>query len=467
MQAIEMPHIPINFGYPITRGDNIMNSIWSEQTVIPRRNSLQGDKKTEVAVIGAGMAGILTAYFLSRRGKQVIVLEADRIASGQTQNTTAKVTIQHGPIYSDLIKSVGYDTAKLYAQANEQALAFYRKLVDARKISCHFIDSPSYLYSTKSKDILMRELSAAKRLGIPAEFITETELPFPVTGAVRFQNQANFYPLEFMAALASELTIYERTKVQSVKGHEIHTEHGIVTAKHIVFACHYPFINIPGFYFARMYQERSYVLALSNTKTYEGMYYGVDKHGLSLRQAGSTLLLGGQNHRCGKHPNPSSYEGLRHAAAKYWPNATEKAHWSAQDCMTPDQIPYIGTFSAATPNWYVATGFQKWGMTTSMVAARLISDKILGQHNPFEPVFTPQRINLTASAKEELTHVLESAKGLSMGVMPGSVRCPHMGCQLSWNPDEASWDCPCHGSRFNNNGNLINGPAQEDVSFID
>lgn len=444
-----------------------MKSIWSEQTSIPRRNYLPGDKKTEVAVIGAGMAGILTAYFLSRRGKQVIILEADRIASGQTQNTTAKVTIQHGPIYSDLMCNVGYETAKLYAQANEQALDFYRKLVDARKIACHFTDSPSYLYSTKNKELLLREASAAKKLGIPAEFVTDTELPFPITGAVRFQNQAHFNPLEFLQALAAELTIYEKTRVESVKGHEIHTNHGIVTAKHIVFACHYPFVNIPGFYFARMYQERSYVLSLTGTRQYEGMYYGVDKHGLSLRQAGDTLLLGGQNHRCGKHPKNSSYEYLRQATARYWPNATETAHWSAQDCMTPDRIPYIGTFSAATPNWYVATGFQKWGMTTSMVCARLISDKILGLHNPFEPVFSPQRINLSASVKEELTHAMESAKGLSLGMMPGSVRCPHMGCQLSWNADEASWDCPCHGSRFDNNGSLINGPAQEDVSFID
>lgn len=444
-----------------------MKSIWNYNIELPKRTALQGNTTTEVAVVGAGLAGILTAYFLTRYGKQVIILEADRMASGQTQNTTAKLTIQHGCIYSDLIKSLGCDKAQLYAQANEQALLFYHKLIESQNINCHLKSNSSYIYSVKDKHTLAQEREAYRKIGLAGDLVKDTELPFPTVGALRISNQAQFHPLELIKVLAQDLTICEKTKVLSANGHELITDRGTVTADQIVFACHFPFVNIPGFYFARMYQERSYVLALSDTKKYNGMYYGIDKNGFSLRQAGDILLLGGGKHRCGQHPKSSSYQMLRDAAARYWPDAKEVCHWSAEDCMTPDRVPYIGSFSSMEPDWYIATGFQKWGMTTSMVAARLISDKILGRHNPYESVFSPQRLTLKASFKKECSHAAESAKALSQGFLPKAVRCTHMGCRLNWNRDESSWDCPCHGSRFDNNGKMINGPAQEDISFID
>lgn len=444
-----------------------MKSLWAESVLIPRRNSLSGNKKADVAIIGAGIAGILTAYYLTKQGKHVIVLEANQIGSGQTQNTTAKITSQHNLIYSKLIHTVGLEAARQYASANEQAVADYRQLIQSQSIACHYKELPSYLYSTSQSEPLRREADAAKLLGIKASFVSNTELPFPVHGAVRFEEQAQFHPLEFLKEISEKLIIYEDTRVLSVKGQQIYTKQGTVTAEDIIFTCHYPFINLPGLYFARMYQERSYILALEQAQALQGMYLSIDQDGLSCRNDGDIMLLGGKSHRCGKNPSGDQFHQLRETAHRLWPESREVSHWSAQDCITPDGIPYIGKFANSTPNWYVATGFHKWGMTTSMVSARLLTDFILKRKNSCQQVFSPQRWNLSASAKEELAHVLESAKGLTLGVMPGALRCPHLGCRLAWNPDEASWDCPCHGSRFNHNGELLDGPAQVDISFIE
>ena len=249
--------------------------------------------RRDVIVIGAGMAGILTAYYLKERGKNVLVLEADKIASGQTERTTAKITSQHGLKYSTLINTMGIKKAEMYAKANEEAIREYERLIKNHRISCQFEIVPAYLYTLQNEATLKKEEQAAKRLGIDAFFARETELPFPVAGALCFQNQAQFSPLEFIRYLSSNLEIWEQTKVTAVRGNQVVTNGRVLTADKIVVATHYPFLNIPGFYFLRQHQERSYVLALSGCRKINGMYYGVDKEGLSLRQAGDTLLLGG------------------------------------------------------------------------------------------------------------------------------------------------------------------------------
>ena len=274
-----------------------MKSIWTETTKIPGRNPLPGNKKTEVAVIGAGLFGILAACYLKEQGKEVIVLEADRIGSGQSGYTTAKITSQHNLIYEKLVNTMGEKYASSYAMANQQAIEDYKKLIKKRRIACHFEEKDAYLFSVNESEILRREADCAARCGLPATFVRETELPFPVHGAVRFTGQAQFHPLEFIEALSGDLTVYERTKVREVKGHEIMTDRGVVRADHIVFACHYPFVNIPGFYFLRLYQEKSYVMALGPVKELEGMYLGIDKNSYSFRSAGDTLLLGHGSHR--------------------------------------------------------------------------------------------------------------------------------------------------------------------------
>ncbi|HIZ56702.1 MAG TPA: FAD-dependent oxidoreductase [Firmicutes bacterium] len=479
-----------------------MESIWSQTQSMPEKPFLPGNIEVEAAVIGGGMAGILTAWYLKEAGIDAVVLEADQIASGQTKNTTAKITAQHGLIYQKLIDSLGIDSAKKYANANLQAIKAYRDIIASLKIDCDFQELPSYIYSVLDAETLQEETKAAQKLGIPAEFTLQTSLPFPIKGAVCFSKQAQFHPLKFLSVLADQLDIYTQTRVQKVEDNRIQTNRGIVQAKYIVFTCHYPFQLTPGFYFMRMHQERSYVLALENAGQMNGMYLGIDPDGLSFRHHGDFLLLGGGGHRTGENRMGGRYDTLRQVARKFWPESLEKGHWSAQDCMPLDGVPYIGQFAASVPNWYVATGFGKWGMTSSMVAALGIRDLITGHKNPDLEVFSPQRFTPAASAGTFLDNSLHAVRDLSrrilappreeLDALPNghggiveyqgekvgvykdetgkvfavSIKCPHLGCQLEWNPDEKSWDCPCHGSRFDYHGRLLDDPAQEGLQHV-
>ena len=436
-------------------------------------DSLQ-DIHRDVIVIGAGMAGVLIAYYLKEQGKSVLILEADEPASGQTQGTTAKITSQHGLKYSTLIQGVGKRKARLYAQANEEAIAEFERLIRDKKIDCQFERVPAFLYTLQNKEALEKEAQVAAELGIDAYFTCETELLFPVEGAVCFRNQAQFSPLDFLKEISAELEIVEHAKVTKIRGNRVVTKRGILSADAIVVATHYPLLNVPGFYFLRQHQERSYMLALSGCRRLKGMYYGIDKNGRTLRQAGDYLLFGGNARRTGENENGGVYEQLLVAARQYCPECRELTRWSAQDCMPHDGIPFIGRYSVFTPNLYVATGFQKWGMTSSMIAALLLRDEICGIENPYEKLFSPRRLNFRASIGNLLRDVGISAKGLYKGAFHKSEkrgeyhrrskRCAHMGCELTWNPDEQSWDCPCHGSRFAADGRLLDNPAKKGLA---
>ena len=475
-----------------------MESIWTQSVSLPPRKALDHDLETDVAVIGAGMAGVLTAWFLQQRGVRVVVLEANRVGSGQTQNTTAKITLQHSLTYQKLTEDFGPQRAAQYARANRQAIRDYWAIAKRLKISCQLEEVPAYLYTRYNPQVLEEEAQAAQDLGIAATLVRKTCLPFPVEAALCFPHQAQFHPLQFLRAVAEPLTIYERTLVRTVEEHTIFTGQATVTANHIVFASHFPFVNFPGLYFARIHQERSYVLALSHAQKLDGIYYGMDTDGLSFRNVGDLLLLGGSGHRTGENSKGGRYDHLRSAAGKFWPNCFEVTRWSAQDGVTLDGVPYIGTYARSRPYWYVATGFRKWGMTGSMTAARLLADQITGKHNDNAEVFSPQRFS-TAALPTLLRDSGQSCKGISRqwlhipdetaeslprghggivtvngekaGVYKDEVdriyvvspRCPHLGCQLEWNPDEKSWDCPCHGSRFDYKGTLINNPALTDL----
>lgn len=455
--------------------------------------------KTDTVIIGAGMCGILTGYLLSDAGMDVVVLDANRTGSGQTQNTTAKITCQHGLYYDRLLAKKGYEKARQYADISQASIEMYHRLVKNLHIDCDFTLLPSYLYTLQEPALLEKEAEAAWTLGIPCHLTGETKLPFPVAAALRFSNQAQFNPLPFLYTLADKLKIYENTKVYRTAQNQVFTENCVITCNHIVYACHYPFPVIPGYYFLKMYQERSYVVAFEQACLLDGMYYGIDQGGLSFRNFGSLLLLGGQGHRTGKNPAYSPYEKLESEGRRLFPGSRVCAHWSAQDCMPVDNIPYIGQFSSKYPNHYVATGFHKWGMTGSMTAALLLKDLICKGSSPYAEVFSPFRglssyTNKTFAAhagetcialsKEFLTFPLSGLssvkpgegkvihhKGRKVGVYKAedgelffvSTKCPHMGCQLHFNPEELSWDCPCHGSRFTYRGELIDGPAQSSL----
>ena len=474
-----------------------MESIWSQSVSLSERPSLERDLKVDVAILGGGLAGVLTAFHLRRQGVDAVVLEAHRVGSGQSKNTTAKVTSQHGLIYSRLIDQFGQERARQYAHANQRAIEDYRQVLQELQIECEWQECPAYLYSTVDMAPLEQEAEAARNLGIPAELVKKIELPFAVEGALRFPGQAKFHPLKFLASVADKVPIYENTRAIKVEGGRIITDRASVLAKYIVFATHFPFVNRPGYYFLRMHQERSYVIALENAAMLEGMYYGVDEDGLSFRTADHVLLLGGGNHRTGENSKGGRYDMLRRKAKEFWPHSRETAHWSAQDCMTLDGVPYIGPFASGADGWYVATGFQKWGMTTSMAAARILTDQITRNKGLDDKIFSPSRFVFSASAQTLAEEGLQAIKGIGrsflglprdkLDALPSghggivehggekigvykneqgeayvvSVRCPHLGCQLEWNPDEKSWDCPCHGSRFDYRGALIDNPSQE------
>lgn len=448
-----------------------MESLWESTADIPKRRPAEGLYERDVVVIGAGMTGILTAWQLQKAGKSVAVLEAGRIAGGQTGRTTGKITSQHGIIYSRLLREQGKRKARLYAEANQKAVSEYERIVEENGIDCGFERLPSYLYSTVGRAGLCGEAAAAAALGIPAYETNICELPFRVTGAVCFEDQAQFHPLKFIKGLAQRLEIYENSRVRSVRGQLVCTDRARFLAKSIVFATHYPLRDIPGFYFLRQHQERSYVVALGNCEPLKGMYYSVDEAGLSLRSAGDALLLGGNSHRTGERRKGGAYGSLKAAACKFYPGAEITNMWAAQDCMPHDGVPLIGRYSLWHPEWYVATGYGKWGMTSSMVAALLLRDMITGKDNAWEEVFSTKRMRQTAAAENFKKDVRESVKGLWRGfVHVGEkcksgegkfcARCTHMGCKLTWNPHEKSWDCPCHGSRFDIEGRVLDGPAQ-------
>ena len=436
---------------------------------------------------------------LKQKGRDVVLIDAAEIASGNTKNTTAKITSQHDLIYSKLIAEFGEEKARQYAKANELAIKKYKEIIEDKRIECDFEEKPAYVYSLNEVDVLKEEVEAAKNLGIDAEFVQEANLPFKINGALKFNNQAQFNPLKFLKDISNELVIYENTRALEIKENLVVTSGGNITANNIVVATHYPIMNAPGYYFMKIHQERSYVLALENTSEIDGMYIDLNKEGYSFRTYNNLLLLGGISHRTGENEEGGSYDELRKVAKKLYPKAKEKYYWSAQDCMTIDGIPYIGRYSSETPNIYVATGFNKWGMTSSMVSAMIISDMILEKENDFSEIFSPRRFDLSLSINNIANDLIETAKnfiaqkvyipsseiehiknghggiieynGEKVGVYKNkegkeffvSTKCTHLGCQLSWNADELTWDCPCHGSRFDYKGRLIGSPATKDL----
>lgn len=432
-----------------------MSSIWQDEISLPRFPTLKGDTSTEVLIIGGGMAGIMVALELSRRGVPYILVEKDRICGGTTHNTTAKITAQHSLIYHKIAGRYGLAAAKAYLEANLHAIERYTEL--CRDIDCDFEEKDNYVYTLDGLEVLNAEMSVLKRIGYPAELRCGLPLPFETVGAVRFPSQAQFNPLKFVSAVAKDLNIYEETFVENVSGGVAVTPHGKIRAKKTVVATHFPFMDRFGGYFLKMYQHRSYVIALRGAYIPDGMYVDESGTGLSFRSYGDTLLLGGGGHRTGK--DGGGYEYLRGVAKNFYKGAVETHHWATQDCMTLDEIPYIGRYCTLTPDLYVATGFNKWGMTTSAVAAEVLADALTGKINKYEQLFTPQRNIFT---KQLWANIGESALNL---VRPTAPRCTHLGCALTWNSAEHTWDCPCHGSRFTDDGKVIDNPATKNLKL--
>lgn len=432
-----------------------MDSIWTKNISVPHFEPLEGDVKTDVLIIGGGITGILCARFLQEMGVDYILAEGRTILSGVTQNTTAKITSQHGLMYAGLLRSAGEQKAKMYLRANQEAVEKYFEL--CREVDCDFEEKTSFVYSLDNRKKLEEEAEALHRIGLDAVFMEKTELPFSTAGALGFRHQAQFHPLKFLSRTAGNLKIYEHTFVTELAKHTAVTEKGRITFQKVIFATHFPIDNKHGMYFMKMYQHRSYVIALSNAADVDGMYVDEAKGGMSFRNYKDYLLLGGGGHRTGK--KGGNWKELREFARKYYPDAVEEFFWAAQDCMTLDGLPYIGKYSKNMPECFVATGFNKWGITSSMVAAGILTDMVTEKESPYEEVFSPSRSMLKPqlffNGWEAVTNLLTLSKK----------RCPHLGCALKWNEAEHSWDCPCHGSRFDENGRLLNNPANGSLPY--
>ena len=429
-----------------------MDSIWEDTAKRVHFDALSSNKNTDILIIGGGITGILCAYKLKNAGVDCILVEANEISGGITKNTTAKITLGHGLIYDKMIKRFGEDKTRLYIDAQNKAIKEYARLCE--KIDCDYETRDNYVYSMGDRKKIEKEVAALGRLGMKAESLDACELPFTVAGAVRVRDQAQFHPLKFLYTIAKDLPIYEHTKVVELMPHKAITNHGEITYKKLIIATHFPMLNKHGLYYLKLYQHRSYVLALKNAKKVEGMYVDESDTGLSFRSYGDLLLLGGGGHRTGKQGG--CWQELEDFARKYYKNAEIVGKWATQDCMTLDDIPYIGQYSKSLPDVFVATGFNKWGMTNAMVTADILCDLVREKSNPYAAVFDPSR---TVLRPQLALNAFESTVGL---LTPTAPRCPHLGCALKYNKAEHTWDCPCHGSRFTEHGELIDNPATDD-----
>ena len=429
-----------------------MESVWEKTASKPQFDALDGNKKTDVLIIGGGIAGILCFYKLKNAGVDCMLVEADEICGCITKNTTAKITLGHGLIYDKMTRRFGEDKARLYAEAQSKAIQEYAQFCE--NIDCDFETRDNYVYSLNDRKKIEKEVAALNRIGVKAEFSDAKELPFSVAGAVCVKDQAQFHPLKFLYTITKDLPIYEHTKVTEVMPNKAKTNRGEITYKKLIIATHFPMLNKHGLYSLKLYQHRSYVIALKGAQNVSRMYVDESDTGLSFRNYGDLLLLGGGGHRTGK--KGGCWQELEGFARKHYKNTEIVGKWATQDCITLDGVPYIGQYAKSTPDVFVETGFNKWGMTNAMVAADILCDLVQGKNNPYADVFDPSR---TVLRPQLAINAFESTVGL---LTPTAPRCPHLGCALKYNRAEHTWDCPCHGSRFTEDGQLIDNPATDD-----
>lgn len=494
-----------------------MNSLWIETTKNQLHlKSLTQNLETEVCIIGAGLFGLTTAYYLTKQGKKVVVVEKDDIGEKVSGNTTGKITSQHGLFYSHLIEDYGINYAQKYLGVNEKAIQNIKEIIDTEQIECDFEEQSAYVFTTNQDEVIEieKEVDAVNKLGKKAKLITNVDKPFKMTAGIEFDNQAQFHPRKYMIGLANVILkdnqIYNYTTATDVQKYGekflIATDRGNVLADSVVLATHYPIVNFPGFYFIKMYQSTSYIIAIeTNSKIPEGMYITAKEPVYSFRSAKynnkNIVLIGGSEHKTGEAiADNSHYTELEKKAKELYPDCKVLFRWNTRDCISLDKIPYIGEFSNLYKNMYVGTGFKKWGMTFSNIAGKIVSDKILGKQNEYEDLFTPTRLKPIKNRWEVKNMLKETVDSIALNkfkIDPSSISeiendnasimkidgenigiykdkngklyavspvCTHLGCLLTWNNIDKTWDCPCHGSRFDYMGKNIYEPAIKDLN---
>lgn len=499
-------------------------SLWLATTPSTAFPPLTPGVHVDVAVLGGGIVGITTAWRLKQAGYNVAVIEARRIIAGVTGNTTAKVTALHQLIYRHLIDHAGEDQARLYAHANLSGIEEIARLTALLDIDCHFTWANAYTYAETDEGIeaIEAEVAATTQIGLPTKLVHTCDLPFPIKAAIELPNQAHFHPRRYLLALAAKIAgdgshIFEETTAIDVRDGSpcvIETNHGVLNADKVVIATHQPFL-LQGFYFARMHLKRSYALGVrlaGSAPVPAGMYISADdgEHGFhSFRPAhddlGPLLIVGGAGHRTGHEKDTAAcLRRLEEDARRRFAVTHVDYRWATQDNVTLDRLPYVGLLSPRVKNLLVATGFGGWGMTNGTAAAMLLADLIQGHDNPWEHLYSPQRLELLPNAGRIMADGARTAAAFIGGhlrlpgihdpanIAPGEARiiqkgwrkvgvyrdplgklhavspiCTHLQCVVRWNSAETSWDCPCHGSRYDPDGCVLQGPAVKNLPTID
>jgi glycine/D-amino acid oxidase-like deaminating enzyme/nitrite reductase/ring-hydroxylating ferredoxin subunit len=494
-------------------------SYWVTSTPETAYPQLDGDRSFDAAVIGAGIVGVTTAYMLRKAGLRVALVEMDRLARGATGYTTAKLTSGHSLIYRELTKSHGADTARLYASANEAGLSLIRRIVEQEDIDCDLETKTNYVYASATGDPepIYEEAAAASAAGLPVEERTDLPLPYSVSAAVALRGQAQFHPRKYLIGLAERFVaaggeVFEHTRVTNVEENDdcrAVTPHGAIHADHVVVATHYPFLD-RALFFPRVHPKRSYAIAgpVDGSVLPEGMFISSDEPTRSLRTIPdgdrTLLMVGGEGHDVGEDSDTEArYRNLERWANEHFGMAEVPYRWSTQDGVSVDHIPFIGTYHG-TDRVRVATAFGKWGFTNGTIGAQVITDDIVGAPNEFAELYDPKRLPVKASASsftrenakvaarwtgdrvvhpqrgsiDELAAGEAVVDGLPLNPVAAyrdeagvlhkvSAVCTHLACIVRWNNSERSWDCPCHGSRFDIDGRVLQGPAVKDLKRID
>ncbi len=487
-------------------------SLWIDTTPELDLPGFQDGVEVDVAIVGGGIAGLTAATLLKEAGKTVAVLEATRLLRGVTGYTTAKVTSQHSLVYERLRGQLDEDMARLYGGANQAGVETIARLVASRQIECEFQRTEAYTYTEDPEGIrsIRQEAETAARLGLPASFTTSTPLPFPVQGAVRFSEQAQFHPRRYLQALARELPgagshVFEHSRVLRVERGEpctVHTDRGLLQARDVILTSHFP-LDDKALFALRLIPRQSYVIAVRlDSPAPRGTYMNAQtSHSLRVHPAaeGELLLVGGEGHRVGEGGDTvARYQRLEAWARARFPVTSVDYRWSTFDHRSIDGVPYVGLANPFLPHVYVATGFGGWGMSNSTAAALLLRDLILQEENPWRGLFDPARLGGAAGFGRHVLDVgrhflgdrLQKAPAANSigpgqgGIVAGSGGhvalyrdaqgqshalspvCPHMGCHVKWNPAEKTWDCPCHGSRFDIDGKILNGPALQTLAPV-
>lgn len=493
-----------------------MNSYWEEE----RKNhdlfeEIKEDKKVSVCIIGGGLTGLQTAYNLSDK-LDVVILEKDRICGSTSGKTTGKITSQHGVFYDYLINSQSKEFAKMYLEANEKAIQNIKDIVEKEEIECDLEEESSYVFTKQETklDMIKNEQKAVDKLQKEkSDYVKEIELPTEISGAIEFKNQAQFHPLKYAYGLAKAIIkndgkIYENTKVTDIKRENekyvVYANKNKVIADYVVLATRYPIMNVPGYYFLKMYQSTSYAMVFdAKKKLFDGMYISYETPNVSfrtIRDGDRELLLAvGYDYKTGTEELRDGYQRLEVIVRKMYPDAEVLYKWTAEDCISLDKIPYIGQYSSIMKNLYIATGFNKWGVTSSNVAANIITDKILQKENKYEEIFKSTRIEPIKNRQEMGDMLKEANKSIllsrfkipkeeldnikigegkiikidntKVGVYKSKTGeiykvkpiCTHLGCELYFNNIEKIWECPCHGSKFTYDGKSIEVPSNKDL----